>query len=129
LILIYADGGTLNNDSPNKNDRKGYASFLPKNGSTRHTYALGNVTNNEAEYYSLIKALKYIKSIKNEKDFIILMDSQLVIKQMSGTWKCKNKQLRPLYLEAVKFLKEMETEKTIIIGWIDNKKMKSEIGH
>ena len=69
---------------------------------------------------TLIRALKYAIKHNKDKNIVILIDSQLVLKQIVGTWKCKNKKLSPLYLEAKKLIDH--THKDMVIAWIDNKK-------
>lgn len=49
------------------------------------------LTNNEAEYYALIEALKY--AIRGDE---IYTDSQLVVHQVSGQWKINFPHLRNL---------------------------------
>ena len=125
MIIIYADGGSYNNQHSDKRDA--YGSFMVESEKKQHRFKYGNKTNNEAEYLTLIKALYYINK-RTEKEFVLFTDSQLVTKQLGGTWKCKNDKLQPLYQEA-KDLLETNNNKHIVLAWVDNKKMKKVLGH
>lgn len=60
---------------------------------------LGTVTNNVAEYRSLIAGLE--AAIAHAVPMLaVCMDSELVIRQMTGQYKVKNAGLKPLHLEA-----------------------------
>ena len=57
-----------------------------------------NLTNNKAEYSALLLGLELAKQYaKNVK---VYSDSQLMVRQMIGEYRVKNKNLIPLYLEA-----------------------------
>jgi ribonuclease HI len=62
---------------------------------------IGRMTNNVAEYYGLIAALDYAQS-HNIRALRIEADSELMVKQMRGTYKVKSPDLRPLYERAHK---------------------------
>lgn len=128
MIIIYADGGSYNNQT---SDRKAYGSFLVEGEKEQHRFTYGNHTNNEAEYMTLIKALEYIKNHREEKEFVIFTDSQLITKQIGGTWKCKNIKLNPLYNESKSLLDTLNNGngKQVVLAWTDNKKMKKVLGH
>ena len=125
MIVIYSDGGSYNNQHGDKRDA--YGSFMAEGGKKQHRFKYGNKTNNEAEYLTLIKALHYINK-RTEKEFVLFTDSQLITKQLGGTWKCKNDKLQPLYQEA-KTLLEKKNGKQVVLAWVDNKKMKKVLGH
>lgn len=59
-------------------------------------------TNNEAEYNALVDALKWADSSGHSLD--IHCDSQLVVKQVSGEWGVKHKELLPLVSAAFTLL-------------------------
>ena len=69
---------------------------------------LGQATNNLAEYQALLAALKLASDLKAEK-VLIKSDSELVVKQMTGQYKVKNANLRPLFLEAKKISSQFKT--------------------
>ena len=58
-------------------------------------------TNNVAEYMGLIKALEHARSLGLERSPVeVFGDSKLVINQVKGEWRVRDKKLAPLYLEA-----------------------------
>lgn len=63
--------------------------------------SIGVMTNNQAEYISLIKLLENTANMQYNS-MTIKMDSQLVVEQMNGRYKVKNKNLLPLFTKAVK---------------------------
>jgi ribonuclease HI len=71
-------------------------------GSYRFTTSSG--TNNEAEYYALIKGMKLALDC-NIKSIVIEGDSNLIINQMMGKYQVKAENLMPLYNSA-KILEE-----------------------
>ena len=62
------------------------------------------VTNNVGEYQAVIEAIKLALSLKL-KDALILTDSQLVVEQVNGMWKCRQPHLLPLRDKARELLK------------------------
>lgn len=88
IITAYSDGGSKNNQIPEK--RHGYGSFLVKKDGvvlTHQTLMYGSgVTNNEAEWLTLLAVLDYCV-----KEFLpcpqIHMDSELLINQVQGIYK------------------------------------------
>ena len=64
---------------------------------------LGNTTNNVAEYLALIIALK--EAIKLKADIVHLFsDSELVVRQIKGIYKVRDKKMRVLSSEVKKLL-------------------------
>ncbi|MCB1145919.1 MAG: ribonuclease HI family protein [Leptospiraceae bacterium] len=63
--------------------------------------SIGVMTNNQAEYISLIKLLENTANMQYSS-MTIKMDSKLVVEQMNGRYKVKNKNLLPLFTKAVK---------------------------
>jgi len=61
-------------------------------------------SNNVAEYMALIELLRYLVKC-NIKAITIYTDSQLVVKQVNGTWGCKAVHLKPLVSKAIELLK------------------------
>lgn len=101
--VIFIDGGSRGNPGEsgigivieNDNRRKGYYFYT------------GIMTNNQAEYTGLLKALEI--STKNEyKNIKIYSDSQLLCHQINGIYKVSNSQLRNLHLEATNMIRAFE---------------------
>lgn len=100
LIQIQFDGGCWPNPGP------AYGSYLVKleAGTIRkQRLTLGDdLSNNEAEYWTLIKALEETWDCLGNGPvhagvrFEIESDSDLVVNQVLGKWKCKARHLKTL---------------------------------
>lgn len=62
---------------------------------------IGDTTNNVAEYKSLIKALE-LSAKHTRKEVHVFMDSELVVRQVNGSYRIKAKHLYPLFQEVKK---------------------------
>ena len=122
--IIYCDGGSLNNQDSEK--RHGYASFKVNSDIVRIA-DLGQVTNNYAEYTSLIESIKYcLDNSMENTDIIISMDSALVVNQVNGKWKIRSDSIKNLHKEALSYLKLLKNWE---LKWINNLIMKQILGH
>ena len=69
---------------------------------------LGRATNNQAEYQALILGLGQIQKMVSDKVLLTetnvtaYLDSELVVKQLKGEYRVKNKGLQPLVEKALK---------------------------
>lgn len=125
---IVFDGGALGNPG------KGYGSFHimgPEGPLAHERLEYGdNVTNNQAEYRTLIAALKYLKARLGDKAphsrVIIRGDSQLVINQVNGAWKVKNADLMPFRQEVVTLLRQFGD---VDLAWHRRDKSVRLLGH
>lgn len=95
-IIIYTDGGARGNPGP---AGIGVAIYDENRKIIEeHSGFLGIATNNQAEYQAVILALKKAQILGAEElDFYL--DSELVVKQLKGEYKVKNKDLASLFLE------------------------------
>ena len=59
---------------------------------------IGRATNNQAEYRAVIAALKEALRL-GAVEVDIYLDSELVVKQVKGSYRVRNAGLKPLYLE------------------------------
>lgn len=66
-------------------------------------FALGRMTNNQAEYSGLLAALEVLSRI-GASDVLIISDSELMVRQLQGRYRVKSPDLRPLYEEALRKL-------------------------
>jgi probable phosphoglycerate mutase len=98
-FIVEADGGSRGNPGP-----AGYGAVVldPATGETLAEAAeyLGTCTNNVAEYRGLIAGLRAAHALDPEARIRVRMDSKLVVEQMSGRWKIKHPDMRPLAAEA-----------------------------
>ncbi|MDO5634133.1 MAG: reverse transcriptase-like protein [Micrococcus sp.] len=99
VLQVEADGGSRGNPGV-----AGYGALVrdPRTGQVLLTDAapLGKASNNVAEYSGLIAGLKLALSIDPAAEVHVLMDSKLVVEQMSGRWKIKHEDMRRLAAEA-----------------------------
>ncbi|KQW44009.1 acid phosphatase [Nocardioides sp. Root1257] len=98
-VLIQADGGSRGNPGPASygavlTDAE-TGDVLAEDGST-----IGVATNNVAEYSGLIAGLRLAAELAPDASVEVRMDSKLVVEQMSGRWKIKHPDMRPLAAEA-----------------------------
>ncbi len=64
---------------------------------------MGRGTNNEAEYHGVILGLRHALAAGAD-EVTIRGDSQLILRQLGGTYKVKAENLLPLYAEAHKLV-------------------------
>ncbi|MFH8343549.1 bifunctional RNase H/acid phosphatase [Streptomyces sp. NPDC018045] len=98
-FVVEADGGSRGNPGP-----AGYGAVVldPETGQALAEAAeyIGTATNNVAEYRGLLAGLRAAHALDPEADVRVRMDSKLVVEQMSGRWKIKHPDMRPLATEA-----------------------------
>jgi ribonuclease HI len=99
-VKLYADGGSRGNPGPSAS---GYVLFDTHDGVLvdKGVY-LGITTNNQAEYTALKLGLEEALAM-GVKTVHVYMDSLLVVNQMKGVFKVKNRDLWPIH-EAIKEL-------------------------
>jgi probable phosphoglycerate mutase len=102
-VVVEADGGSRGNPGP-----AGYGAVVldPQTGETLAEAAeyIGVATNNVAEYKGLIAGLKAARALFPDALVHVRMDSKLVVEQMSGRWKIKHPDMKPLAAEAAAVL-------------------------
>ncbi|MET7523099.1 bifunctional RNase H/acid phosphatase [Streptomyces sp. 900116325] len=124
-FVIEADGGSRGNPGP-----AGYGAVVidPVTGETLAEAAeyIGVATNNVAEYKGLIAGLKAAKALvpdasaEGALQVHVRMDSKLVVEQMSGRWKIKHPDMKPLAAEAARIL----PTSAVTYEWIPREKNK-----
>jgi ribonuclease HI len=60
---------------------------------------LGTTTNNQAEYRALLHCLGVLEELGLDQG-VVLSDSELLVKHLSGEYRVKDAELRPLYEQA-----------------------------
>jgi ribonuclease HI/pterin-4a-carbinolamine dehydratase len=99
-VKLFADGGSRGNPGPSAS---GYVlTDLDDNIIKKSGVYLGITTNNQAEYQSLKLGLEEAIKLGASK-VSVFMDSLLVVNQMKGVFKVKNRDLWPIH-EAIKEL-------------------------
>ena len=107
-LIIHTDGGARGNPGP-----AACAFIAEKNGNVVHKESkfLGPMTNNQAEYQGLILALRWLSKfiIANHAPVVTVhMDSELIVKQLSGAYRVKDEELRGLFFEVGSSIKKIQ---------------------
>ena len=101
-VVVHVDGGSRGNPGP----AAAAAVISTPDGDVldEATLTLGRATNNVAEYRGLLLGLERARALgADEVD--VVNDSELVARQISGAYKVKHPDMRPLYLEAMQALR------------------------
>jgi ribonuclease HI len=127
LIVFYIDGQSQGNEQ----------NSLPRKAKIAIAYAesdkvdpgrfkiywqpIGDRTNNEAEYYALLKALELIAEKATGKvpgrvdEALVRSDSKLIVNQVNGLWRVEDERLMELSSEASDLIKKIGT---IRLEWV-----------
>lgn len=113
-IIIYTDGGARPNPG------HGGAGFVVYSNDTElhraGVYLGSQETNNTAEYKAVLLALNYVRLHHKKYDKVLIFtDSNLLVQQFAGRWKCKHAGLRPLLLQLSDLKKKF---KSLEIRWV-----------
>ena len=95
---IFTDGASRGNPGPASIG----VVFKMKDGVelAEHSEAIGRATNNVAEYRAVVVALEHCQRW-GIKRVSLNMDSELIVRQLHGTYRVKSPDLRPLYQQVV----------------------------
>lgn len=95
MYQLFFDGASKGNPGI-----AGAGGVIYHNGDELTTYTkhISHATNNVAEYLALYIGLLRCKEL-NITELEVFGDSQLVIKQVTGEWKVKNKELKKVFDE------------------------------
>lgn len=103
---LGCDGGSRGNPGP------GAYGFVLTDATGKVVEArgeyIGSVTNNVAEYRALIAGLEAAHR-HGATPLAVSMDSELVVRQMTGAYRVKNEGLKPLHAEATRALARIAT--------------------
>ncbi len=99
VLVVESDGGSRGNPGP-----AGYGALV-RDGATGKVLAeragfIGVATNNVAEYRGLVAGLRAARGIDREARLDVRLDSELLVRQMTGEWKIKHPNMRALALTA-----------------------------
>jgi ribonuclease HI len=105
-LVVNVDGGARGNPGP--------AAVAAVAASTegdvlgeRNAY-IGEATNNVAEYRALLLGLELARDLGAD-EVEVINDSELVARQIGGEYKVKHAGLRPLFLDAMRELREFDS--------------------
>jgi ribonuclease HI len=100
---LFADGGSRGNPGPAASG----AVLFDESGNVLREVGtfLGVATNNVAEWTGLLTGLEAALELGVD-DLTVRMDSELVVKQVSGVYRVKHEGLIPLYAKAKSLLRK-----------------------
>jgi ribonuclease HI len=104
-VVVNVDGGARGNPGP---AAAAAVATTPEGDvlGERNAY-LGQATNNVAEYRALLLGLELARELGAD-EVEVVNDSELVARQIGGEYKVKHAGLTPLYLEAMRALREFD---------------------
>ena len=114
MVDVYIDGGCRGTPGD------GALGFIVKEGGLelyRFGKHIGNCTNNVAEYKALICALDYLlKNGYGKRKITVYSDSELLVKQIEGTYRVRSDVLKPLFSDAVRLIREARNVRLVHIN-------------
>ena len=97
-LIIYTDGASSGNPGPAS------IGVVIKDGQgkviSRISQGIGRATNNHAEYQAVIAALDEASRL-GARAVDIKSDSELVVKQLNGSYRVRKDSLKPLFRQAM----------------------------
>lgn len=126
-LQIEADGGSRGNPGV-----AGYGALV-RDARTGEVLAeraapLGQASNNVAEYQGLIAGLTAVLDLDlaRHASIEVLMDSKLVVEQMSGRWKIKHADMQRLAMQARRLIDRVQAaEGTVEFTWVPRDRNKA----
>jgi ribonuclease HI len=94
VLTIHTDGASRGNPGA-----AAFAYVIAREGAPpiEEAGCLGRMTNNQAEYTALVRALEHALNLGAQHRLVIHSDSELMVKQMRGEYRVKDLELRRLY--------------------------------
>jgi ribonuclease HI len=104
-VVVHVDGGSRGNPGP----AAGAALISTPDGEVLASVSrlLGVATNNVAEYRGLLLGLERAREL-GATEVELVNDSELVAKQLTGVYRVKHRDMRPLHAEALAALRQFE---------------------
>ena len=104
-VVIHVDGGSRGNPGP----AAGAAIISSSTGEllAEASELLGVATNNVAEYRGLLLGLRRAREL-GATEVELINDSELIARQLTGAYKVKHPDMRPLHSQAVAALGAFE---------------------
>lgn len=98
---LYTDGGARGNPGP---AATGVVLMSGAKTILEESKYLGVATNNQAEYQALIQGLRAVAKLAGKSKISLKahLDSELIVRQMNGEYRVKDKDLKPLHSKAQK---------------------------
>jgi ribonuclease HI len=101
-VVVHVDGGSRGNPGP----AAGAAVITSPDGEllAQASELLGVATNNVAEYRGLLLGVRRAREL-GATEVELINDSELIAKQLSGLYKVKHPDMRPLHAQAIALLR------------------------
>ena len=104
-VVVHLDGGARGNPGP---AAAGAVVSTPEGEVLDEaSLPLGEATNNVAEYRGLLLGLERARAL-GATEVEVVNDSELIARQVGGTYKVKHRGLEPLHAEAVRALQAFD---------------------
>lgn len=109
-LVVNTDGGSRGNPGP-----AGIGVVVSKNDEVIFEQAsfIGTATNNEAEYQGVLAALRWLVHHPveiSQEGVLFLLDSKLVVEQLSKNWKIKEPRMQVLAKECWELMGQLSGE-------------------
>jgi probable phosphoglycerate mutase len=104
-VTLFADGGSRGNPGP----AAGGAVLIADDGTVVREISvfLGRATNNVAEWHGLLRGLEAARDL-GVRAVSVRLDSELVVRQLTGVYRVKHADLIPLHAKARSLLRGFE---------------------
>lgn len=103
-LVAYTDGGSRGNPGPSA---IGIYCLLPDGKVSEHSEYVGEVTNNVAEYLALFGAVE--TATRENYDILhVYSDSEVMVKQMKGTYTVRDEKLQKIYDQIIFLLPKLK---------------------
>ncbi len=102
---IYCDGGSRGNPGP-----AGYGGVICDDSGkeiVQISESIGRATNNVAEYQGLIAVLSKARDMGIRR-VAVKMDSELIVRQITGVYRVKQEHLKPLHAKCLAILRTLD---------------------
>lgn len=110
-ITIFSDGGARGNPGPAASS---FVAFSDNKIIHKESKFLGEATNNVAEYSAVILALEWLGKQYTGVKVTYCLDSELVVKQLIGIYKIRDKKLMDLVIR----IRHLQRKYNLGIEWV-----------
>lgn len=104
VITVHTDGASRGNPG---DAAFAYTIEVPGQDVIEEAACLGKMTNNQAEYTALVRALEHVVKLGVSLPAVLHSDSELMVKQVKGEYRVKNEELKPLCEEARRLISRL----------------------
>ena len=105
-VVVHVDGGARGNPGPAAVGA--VATAADGQVLAERNLYIGEATNNVAEYRAVLLGLELAREL-GASEVEVVNDSELVAKQIAGEYKVKHAGLKPLFLDAMRALREFDS--------------------